>query len=118
MHDVAGMRRRAFGHADEHPYRRLTGDWFRLVVATVLVVLSARHAGGDGAVEKDLAQFFAALPEGMRGFFEALSRLGSLWAVAIAAHLFDAPREIVHAAFAFGLLAGLVEWWSLRRGPK
>jgi hypothetical protein len=48
----------------------------------------------------------------------ALWLVGALWAVAIAAHLFHAPREIVHAAFAFGLAAGLVEWWSLRRGSK
>ncbi len=48
----------------------------------------------------------------------ALWLVGSLWAVAIAAHVFDAPREIVHAAFAFGLLAGLVEWWTLRRRAK
>ncbi len=44
--------------------------------------------------------------------------VGSLWAVAIAAHLFNAPRQIVHAAFAFGLAAGLLEWWTLRRGAK
>jgi hypothetical protein len=48
----------------------------------------------------------------------ALWLVGSLWAVAIAAHIFDAPREIVHAAFAFGLVAGLVEWWTSRRGAK
>jgi hypothetical protein len=48
----------------------------------------------------------------------ALWLVGSLWVVAIAAHLFGAPREIVHAAFAFGLAAGLLEWWALRRGAK
>jgi hypothetical protein len=48
----------------------------------------------------------------------ALWLVGSLWAVAIAVHVFDAPREIVHAAFAFGLVTGLVEWWTSRRGAK
>jgi hypothetical protein len=48
----------------------------------------------------------------------ALWLAGALWAVAITAHVFDAPREIVHAAFAFGLVAGLLEWWSLRGRAK
>jgi hypothetical protein len=48
----------------------------------------------------------------------ALWLVGALWAVAIMAHVFDAPREIVHAAFGFGLVAGLLEWWSLRRTGK
>jgi hypothetical protein len=40
--------------------------------------------------------------------------VGSTWAVAILAHVFDAPHEIVYAALAFGLLAGIVEWLVLR----
>jgi hypothetical protein len=44
----------------------------------------------------------------------ALWLLGSIWAVAIVAHVFDAPHEIVYAALAFGLLVGVVEWLALR----
>jgi len=36
-------RRGVFGHADERPYRRLTGDWVRLVLAAVLVAVSAAN---------------------------------------------------------------------------
>lgn len=39
---------------------------------------------------------------------------GSIWAVAILAHVFDAPREITYAALAFGVLAGIVEWLALK----
>jgi hypothetical protein len=48
----------------------------------------------------------------------ALWLVGSLWAVAILAHVFDAPHEIVHAAFAFGLFAGVLEWLAWRRSDK
>jgi hypothetical protein len=40
--------------------------------------------------------------------------VGSLWAVAIAAHLLDAPREIVYGAAAVGLVMGIVEWLMIR----
>jgi hypothetical protein len=74
--DVHRMRRRAFGQADERPYRRLTADWFRAGAAAVLLWLSARHVGDVTAFEHDLERFFADLPQGARGLFEALSRLG------------------------------------------
>jgi hypothetical protein len=44
----------------------------------------------------------------------ALWLIGPIWAVAIVAHIFDAPHEIVYAALAFGLFAGVVEWLTLR----
>jgi hypothetical protein len=45
----------------------------------------------------------------------AIWLVGSIWFVAILAHFFDAPREIVYAALAVGLLAGVAEWLALRR---
>lgn len=36
--------------------------------------------------------------------------------VTIVAHPFDAPHEIVFAAFIFGVLSGVVEWAVGRRG--
>jgi hypothetical protein len=43
----------------------------------------------------------------------AIWLVGSTWAVAILAHVFDAPPEIVYAALAFGLVAGMIEWLIL-----
>jgi hypothetical protein len=44
----------------------------------------------------------------------ALWIVGSIWLVAIVAHIFDAPHEIVYAALAFGLLAGVAEWLAIK----
>jgi hypothetical protein len=44
----------------------------------------------------------------------ALWLVGSIWTVAVVAHIFDAPHEIVYAALAFGVMAGLVEWLAVR----
>jgi hypothetical protein len=41
--------------------------------------------------------------------------VGSIWLVAILAHVFDAPHEIVYAALVVGLLAGVVEWLAIRK---
>ena len=79
------VRNRAFGHADEKPYRRLTGDWIRVGIAVVLLGLSVRHHGDDTAPELAFEKFWSSLPSGLHGFFEMLSRLGSLWAVALVA---------------------------------
>jgi hypothetical protein len=45
----------------------------------------------------------------------ALWLVGSIWLVALLAHVFDAPREIVFAALIFGLFSGVAEWLALRR---
>jgi len=44
----------------------------------------------------------------------ALSLVAALWVVAIAAHALNAPREIVYAAFAVGVLCGVAEWIAIR----
>jgi hypothetical protein len=44
--------------------------------------------------------------------------VGSIWLVALLAHLFDAPREIVFAALIFGLFSGVAEWLVLRRRKR
>ncbi len=48
----------------------------------------------------------------------ALWLVASLWLVALVAHAFDAPREIVYAAFIIGLLGGVAEWLALRGGNR
>jgi hypothetical protein len=45
----------------------------------------------------------------------ALWVVGATWAVAIVAHVFDAPHEIIYAALAFGVVAGAAEWLAIRR---
>ena len=82
---IAPSAWRAFGRADERPYRRRPSDVARLVVATVLLVASARHVGAAHPVERDLARFFADLPPGFDGVFRSLLALGTLWGV-IARH--------------------------------
>jgi hypothetical protein len=65
-----------------------------------------------------------ALTEGeqMAGLPTSLSiafwLVGSIWLVAILAHVFDAPQQIVHATLAFGAVAGLVEWLAARRNNR
>jgi hypothetical protein len=57
-----------------------------------------------------------ALTEGeqMAGLPASLSiafwLVGSIWLVAIMAHILDAPHQVVYAALALGVIAGIVEW--------
>jgi hypothetical protein len=44
--------------------------------------------------------------------------VGSIWLVAIVAHVLDAPHQIVHAALAFGVVAGVVEWLAVRGSKR
>jgi hypothetical protein len=44
--------------------------------------------------------------------------VGSLWLVAIMARVFDAPIGFVLAALVVGVVAGGVEWLTLRGGKR
>jgi hypothetical protein len=65
-----------------------------------------------------------ALTEGeqMTGLPPSLSiglwLVGALWLIAIVARVFDAPHEIVHAALAFGVVAGVVEWLAFKGSKR
>jgi len=59
-----------------------------------------------------MAGFRTSLPPSLS---VALWLVGSIWLVALLAHLFDAPREIVFAALAFGLFSGLAECLARKR---
>jgi hypothetical protein len=48
----------------------------------------------------------------------AIWLVGSTWAVAILANAFDTPHEIIYAALAFGLVAGVTEWLLQRRSKS
>jgi uncharacterized membrane protein YbhN (UPF0104 family)/tRNA A-37 threonylcarbamoyl transferase component Bud32 len=112
LRDARGVRRRAFGQADERPYRRLTADWFRAGAAALLVWLSVRHVGDASAFEHELERLFAGLPDGARGLLEALSRLGSLWAVVLVASAALVARRWRLAGLL--LVAGACAWFTAR----
>jgi hypothetical protein len=75
----------------------------------------ARSAGrsmrATGLVALTEGEQMAGLP---RSLSIGLWLVGSIWLIAIIAHVFDAPHEIVHAALAFGLLAGVMEWLAFK----
>lgn len=74
---------RVFNPAETRPYRRLTADRVRLVAATVLLTLSASQVGNATTAEQDAQRTLANLPDGAQGAFEAVERLGALWALAL-----------------------------------
>ena len=75
--------RDAFGHADEHPYRRLTSDFVKLPLAALLLVASALHVGDETVVERRIEQFFTSLPDNVHPLLEALFQVGTLWGVGL-----------------------------------
>jgi uncharacterized membrane protein YbhN (UPF0104 family)/tRNA A-37 threonylcarbamoyl transferase component Bud32 len=75
--------RRAFGAADEHPYRRLTADWIKVGLAAVLITASLRHVGNATATEKQIESFFSSLPSGLDRVFNGMLGLGVLWGVGL-----------------------------------
>jgi uncharacterized membrane protein YbhN (UPF0104 family)/tRNA A-37 threonylcarbamoyl transferase component Bud32 len=72
-----------FGHADERPYRRLTGDWVRLVLAAVVVAVTAANPQFLHAAERTLDAFFATLPGSFDGVFEVALAVGYLWGLGL-----------------------------------
>ena len=76
-------RRGVFGHADERPYRRLTGDAIRLVLAGVVVAVSAANPAFLRTAERTLDEFFASLPGAFDGVFTVALAVGYLWGVAL-----------------------------------
>ena len=47
-------RRVGIGHADERPYRRLTGDWIGLALATLIIAVTALNARDVLVITTDL----------------------------------------------------------------
>lgn len=45
----------------------------------------------------------------------ALWLTGSIWLIAIVAHLFDAPEDVVAMTLLFGAVTGLAEWLLAKR---
>jgi len=107
-----GTRRGVFGHADERPYRRLTGDWVRLVLAAVVVTVSAANPEFLRAAERTLDAFFATLPGSFDGVFEVALAVGYLWGLAlvVVAALVARRVRLASVIATGGLLA-----WGLAR---
>jgi glycosyltransferase 2 family protein len=91
-----------FSPADSRPYRRLTADWVRVGTAAILLALSAIHFGDVSPAEQDAQQLLANLPDGARGVFEALARVGALWTLAIVVLVLVVARR-----WRLGMLLGL-----------
>ena len=85
MSDPGTTRRIVFGPADERPYRRLIGDWIGLVLATVLVAVTAANPQFLRPAERALDRFFATLPGSLDGVFQVALAIGYLWGLALVA---------------------------------
>ncbi len=103
-------RRGVFGHADERPYRRLTGDWVRLVLAAVLVAITAANPQFLRSAEATLDAFFATLPGSFDGVFEVALAVGYLWGLAlvVVAALVARRYRLATVIAASGVLAWFV----------
>ena len=109
---VQAHRRHGFGHADERPYRRLTGDAVRLALALLLVALTSIRAGRVSGSQHALDAFFAGLPNAIDGAFRAVFAVGSLWGVGLILGAAIAARRFRLAAILAG--SGVLAWWIAR----
>jgi hypothetical protein len=76
---------------------------------------AGRSTRATGIVALTEGEQMAGLPASLSMAFWLV---GSIWLVAILAHLFDAPHQIVHATLAFGVIAGVVDWLAVRRNSR
>ncbi len=111
-HTFAPRARRAFGRADERPYRRRPSDVVRFVAAALLLVASARHVGAAHPLERDLPRFFTDLPAGLSGVFRSLLALGTLWGVTLVTVAALLLRRLRLALALAG--AGILAWVAAR----
>ncbi|HNG23255.1 MAG TPA: hypothetical protein PLC03_04770, partial [Microthrixaceae bacterium] len=80
---VSRWRVQTFGPADEHPYRRRTSDWIRLIVAVAVVAWLATGADQIGDVEQAVFEAFNQLPDSLDDLFRLLYGLGTLWGLGL-----------------------------------
>ena len=104
--------RRGFGHADERPYRRLTGDAIRLVLAAIVVVLTSVRAGRPSGSQLAFDTFLTSLPGALDGLFRTALALGSLWGVGLVLGAALLARRFRLAAVLAG--AGVLAWLLAR----
>jgi uncharacterized membrane protein YbhN (UPF0104 family)/tRNA A-37 threonylcarbamoyl transferase component Bud32 len=99
-----------FGHTDERPYRRLPGDWVRLVLAVAVVAVTAANPRFLHAAERAIDAFFATLPGSFDGVFEVALAVGYLWGLAlvVAAALVSRRLRLATVIAAGGFLAWVI----------
>ena len=101
-----------FGHADEHPYRRLTADWVKLPLAAVLLVASVLHVGDEVAAELRVDRLFSDWPDRFDGVYRGLFAVGTVWGVGLVV-----VAALVARRWRLGLvlgLGGLLGWFGAR----
>jgi len=79
----AAVRDAATRNRTEGITRRRPGDAARVVVAVVLFVPLAIHAGHPNATEEAVVRFFDSIPHGARTLFLILYQLAALWALGL-----------------------------------
>ncbi len=101
-----------FGHADEHPYRRLTADWVKLPLSIALLVASALHVGDEIAAELRVDRLFSDWPHRFDGVYRGLFAVGTLWGVGLVV-----VAALVARRWRLGLvlgLGGVLAWFAAR----
>jgi uncharacterized membrane protein YbhN (UPF0104 family) len=76
-------RLRTFGPADEHPFRRRTSDWIRLITAIVVVAVLAARADQISDAQAALFELFNQLPDSLADLFRLAYGLGTLWGLGL-----------------------------------
>ena len=82
-HLVDRWRRGTFGPDPDQTYRRRASDCVRVALAAILLVGAALHAGTTTETERAIFDVFNTLPNGLLPLFNAIYRLGALWAVGL-----------------------------------
>jgi len=80
---IRAVREWATRNQPENVVRRRPTDAVRVVVATVLFVPLAYHAGHLTLTEQRVVEFFDSIPHGARTLFLILYQLAALWAVGL-----------------------------------
>jgi undecaprenyl-diphosphatase len=105
-------RERLFGRAGEPHLQRRVSDWIRLAVGVVILFAAARHSGDVNASERALYDLVTTIPRQLTTVFQALYRIGALWAVGlvVVAALVGRRARLARDLF----VAGFVAWLSAR----
>ena len=107
---LSRWRLHTFGPADEHPFRRRTSDWIRLVTAAVVVTVLAIQADDISDAQRSLFEFFNQLPDSLDDLFRLAYGLGTLWGLGLVlvAALIGRRWRLARDLALAGLLAALL----------
>jgi undecaprenyl-diphosphatase len=111
---MSHWRVHTFGPADEHPFRRRTSDWIRLLVATVVVIVLASRADQISDAQRSLFEFFNQLPDSLDDLFRLAYGVGTLWGLglvlvaALIGRRWRLARDLALAGILAALLSRLI----------